>query len=222
MGRPVTQSVAGLDFAVQEPQRIALQPFPAVGAQFVMVARIVVPQPVDITGPTVVITYAVDQKVDVGQAQADHQFPSKFDNLGVHRWIGVAQHLDAELVVLAEAAGLGAFVAEDRTKIVHPDRLGQVVHPVFQVGPAHWGSAFWPEGDAVSTPVVESVHLLFDDIGALAHGPDKQLGVLERWGVDPAEAEAGGDLHGFGLYVAPVFLFFWQPVSRCREARETR
>ena len=72
----------------------------------------------------------VDKELYVAQPQAAHELPRDLDYLSIHGRVGVAQCLDAELVVLAEAAGLGPLVAEDGAEVVHPDRLGKVMHAV--------------------------------------------------------------------------------------------
>ena len=114
---------------------------------------------------------------------------------------------------MAEAASLGPFVAEDWAEVVHPHWLGQVVHPVFQVGSADGRGAFGTQGDAIAAAVVEGVHLLFDDVGAFAHGADEQVGVLEGRGINAPIAEAVGDVHRLGLDVTPVFLLAGQVVG---------
>ena len=127
--------------------------------------------------------------------------------------IRVAQGLDAELVVLAEAAGLRPLVPEHGAEVVHAHGLRQIVHAVLQVGAADRRCSFGPQGNAVTATVLEGVHLLFDDIGTLAHGPDEEIGVFEGGGVDAPVAEQVGNPHGFGLNVTPVFLFVGQVVG---------
>ena len=56
----------------------------------------------------------VDVQCEVGQAELFVERPQQLDDLGVDRGVVVADGLDAELVVHAVAAGLGAVVAEDR------------------------------------------------------------------------------------------------------------
>ena len=213
MGRLVSQCVARLHLAVQQAQGVAFQAFLAVVAESIMVAAVVVSQSLDVRRPAVAIPDVVDQQLDVAQAQAAHQLPRNFDDLGVNGGIGVSQGLHAELVVLPEAAGLGPFVAEHGAEVVHAHRLREVVHTMLEVGAADRGGAFGTEGDAVAAPVLEGVHLFLDDVRAFPDGPDEQVGVLKSGSVDTTVAEAVGDLHCFGLDVTPVFLLLGQVIS---------
>ena len=130
-------------------------------------------QLLDVMGPALPVADTVNEQRNVGQPQGVHQPPGQFNYLGVHRGIGVAQDLHAELVVLAEAARLGALVPENGTEVVHADGLGQVVHPVFKVGAAYGGGTFRAKGYQVASPVLEGVHFLLDDVRPLAHRADE-------------------------------------------------
>jgi hypothetical protein len=171
--RLVSQGVTGFDFAVQEPERVPFQAPPAIGAKFIAMSSVIVPQPFDIPRTAHLVADAVDQKIDVSQSEAPHQLPGYLNHFSIHRRVGVAQYLDPELMVLAETAGLGTFVAEHRAEVIHPDRLREVVHPVFQVGPADGSGALWPQCHAVPAPVFEGIHLFLDDVCTFADGTNE-------------------------------------------------
>ena len=211
--RCLSQRPAGLNLAVQEAERVAVQPLPAVGAELIVVASVVGFKLVDKGGAADRVTDVVDEQADVREAQGVHETPGQLDDFGIHRRVGVANDLDAKLMVLAEPAGLGAFVAENRTEIVHADGLGQVVHPVLQVGAAHRRGAFGTQRQVVAPPVLEGVHLLFNDVGAFPDGADEQPGILEGRTVDASIAKALSNLGGLGLDVAPILLLLGQQVG---------
>ena len=161
--------MARLHLAVQQPQRVAVQAVLAVIAEPVVVACVVDAQPLDVRGTAVAISDAVDHQLDIPEAQAAHQFPGHFDDLGVDGWVRISERFHAELVVLAETSCLRPLVAEHGAEVIHADWLREVVHPVLQVGPAHRRSTLGTERDAVATPVLEGIHLLFDDVRSLSH-----------------------------------------------------
>ena len=112
------------------------------------------------------------------------------DHLDVEVGVGGADRLDAELVVLAQAAGLRALVAERRGEV--PD-LPRRRRPVLDEGPHHRRGPLGPQRDVAVALVVEVVHLLAHDVGALAD-PLEDADVLEQRTVREAEAVARGDL----------------------------
>ena len=176
----------------------------------------------NVTGPAFRVADAIQQQLHVPQPQRQHQAPAQFYYLHVHRWVGVPQRFDAELMVLPKPSCLGPLVAEHRTKIIQAHRLGQVVHPVFQVSPADGSSTFRPQGDAVAAPVLEGVRFFFDDVGAFANRPHKKARVFKDRSIDAAVAVLLGQLHGLGLNISPVFLLRWQKVYGTSRGLEQR
>ena len=111
------------------------------------------------------------------------------DDLDVDVGVGRADALDAHLVVLPQPAGLGLLVAERRRGV--PD-LPRRRRAVLDVRPGHRRGALRAQGDVAAALVLEVVHLLGDDVGALADAlehPD----VLEHRRLDQAVAVAPGD-----------------------------
>ncbi len=107
------------------------------------------------------------------------------DHLDVgHRVVG-AEDLDAELVVLTEAAGLGALVAEHRRRVPGLERRHR---GVLHKGAHDRGRALGTKGDVAPAPILELVHLLRDDVGRVARAAPKDLRVLEARAHDEPEA----------------------------------
>ena len=127
-------------------------------------------------------------------------------NLGIDGCIAVAKHLNPELVMLAVPAGLGTFVSKDRTQVIQPHRLGQIVHAMLQVGPAYRSCTFGAQSQKVSTPILEGIGFLFDDVGNLPNAPDKQASVLKHGRVDTPVSKPGSNFLGLRVNVAPVIL----------------
>jgi hypothetical protein len=111
------------------------------------VPGIVRPELFQITGAAPGVPYAVHHQGELSQAQVCHKLPGYLYHLCVNGRVPVAQHLHAKLVVLPVAPCLGALVAEDGAKVVEAHRLGEIVHSMFQVGPAHGGCSLGAEGN---------------------------------------------------------------------------
>ncbi len=81
-----------------------------------------------------------------------------------------------ELVVLAVAAVLGVLVAERGRHVPGlPRRHGVVLH----VGPGDGGGPLGAQRHHLAVAVLEDVHLLADDLAALADATQEHAGVLE-------------------------------------------
>ena len=106
------------------------------------------------------------------------------DHLDVDVGVGDADALDPDLVVLAQPARLRLLVAERRRGV--PD-LPRHRRAVLDVGPRHRRGALGAQGDVAAALVLELVHLLGDDVGALAD-PLEHLDVLEHRRLDQAVA----------------------------------
>ena len=111
------------------------------------------------------------------------------DDLDVEVGVGRADGLDADLVVLAEPARLRALVAERRGGVPDLPRRGRVV---LDEGPGHRRGALGPQRDVAAALVLEVVHLLGDDVGALADALE-HADVLEHRRLDQPVAVAAGE-----------------------------
>ena len=84
---------------------------------------------------------------------------------------------------------LRTLIPEYRAYVVHPYRLGQVPHSVLQVGAANGGRTLRAKRKGISTPVLEGIGLLLDDIRCRADSALEQARVLEHGGVYPVIPE---------------------------------
>ena len=90
-----------------------------------------------------------------------------------------ADGLHPDLLQLAVAPGLRAFVAEERAGVAQLDRQRAAVQAVLDHRAHHAGGALRTQRHRPVAAVGEGVHLLGDDIGGLPHSAGEQRGVLE-------------------------------------------
>jgi hypothetical protein len=134
--------------------------------------------------------HGVEGQAPLPQAQLVQVVGTEGDDLHVDVRVGHPEDLHVDLVVLAEAPGLGPLVAEGRGQAPDlPGRRGSVLDE----GPGHRRRGLGPQGQVAVTLVPEVVHLLADDVGAGSQ-PLEDLEVLEQGAVDQSVAEAGGDV----------------------------
>ncbi len=123
---------------------------------------------------------AQPEGVQIGGAERDH--------LDVDVGVGGPDDLDVDLMVLADAPGLGPLVAERGGDAPHLPRRRR---PVLDVGPGDRGGGLGPQRQVAVALVAEVVHLLADDVGAGAE-PLEHPDVLEQGPVHEPVAEALG------------------------------
>ena len=186
--------------------------------QLIPARAVIGPQRVDIAQAAGGVADGVQQDGGIHDPRRLQYEPRQLDDLGVHRRVSVAYHLDAELVELPVTPRLRPVVAKEASLIVPPDGLRQVVHAVLEVRAAHGRRALGAQGDQVSPSVLEGVGLFLDDVRDLTDAPYEEIGVLEGGGIDPFIPEPGRDIFGPGLEITPVALLLGQHVggaSRC-------
>ena len=123
-----------------------------------------------------------------------------------------------ELMELAEAAGLGPVVPEHRAEVIEPHGLGLVVETVLQIGAADGRRALRAERHLLAAAVLETVHLLLDDVRFLSHRACEESGALEDRSVDPGVAKR---MRGPGerrIHERPVTLAFGKNIG-CASGR---
>jgi hypothetical protein len=108
------------------------------------------------------------------QAKPRHDVPGQHlgeqkDELGVEGGVVGAERLRPDLGELAETAGLGRLVAEERPRVPALDRLRRLVQAVLDVGATHARRPLRPQGDRPPAGILEGEHLLLDDVGGLPH-----------------------------------------------------
>ena len=112
----------------------------------------------------------------LAQAEPGEEVVGQRDDLDVEVGVGRAERLHAQLVVLAVAAVLGVLVAERGRHVPGlPGRHRVVLH----VGPGDGGGALGAQRHQLAVAVLEDVHLLADDLAALADAAQEDAGVLE-------------------------------------------
>ena len=125
-------------------------------------------------------------------------------------------HSTPDLVVLAVAAGLRALVAERRRGVPDlPRHVGSVLHE----RPGHRRGALGTQRDAAAALVLEVVHLLGDDVGALAD-PLEHADVLEHRRLDQPVAVAARELGERGEQRLPAGRLGRQDVLRALRRTE--
>jgi len=75
------------------------------------------------------------------------------------------------------------------------------------------GGEFGPQGQGGFALVEKAVHLLFHDVGGLAHTADEEGGLFKDRGINPLIAEKGGYFRNFFLDKAPVGLLLRQDIT---------
>jgi hypothetical protein len=141
------------------------------------------------------VAEAVDLELEVFDAAAAVEVHLEEDALDVLLGVGEAEGFGAELVVLAEAALLGAFVSEIGGDVIDLGAralLGEEVVLDHRADDA--GGAFGAEGHRVAAAVVEGEGFLVDDVTRLADAAVEELGVLHDGGADFVEVVELGDV----------------------------
>ena len=187
-GAGVDRLVA-LVLAVEDAQRIALQPVPRLLGKPRDVRRIVLDQHLAID----TAAFGIAERVELENAAIEDREP--VENIGGDRYhldigtrFGRPQDLEVDLMELALAALLRPLVAEHRTggEDLQRQLLGEFA--VRHEGAADAGSVFRPERQRFIAAIGEGIHLLGDDIGGLADAAREQLGEFEDRGCHLAVA----------------------------------
>ena len=125
------------------------------------------------------VAHRVQLQRDLPQAEPGEEVVRQRHHLDVHVGVGHAQHLHAQLVVLAVAALLGVLVAERGRHVPGlPGRDRVVLHE----RPHDRGGALGAQGHHLAVTVLEDVHLLADDLAPLPM-PRRKTPACSRTGV---------------------------------------
>ena len=138
-----------VDFAIEQAQRIALQPLMAVLAQLGEMGAAVfqhrLAKPRTAFGVAQRIDLEIQLKPELAAQLVDHH-----DQFGVGGGVGAAENLDSELRELAKAALLRALAPEHRTEVIEALLGIAAIHPGLDIGAHHAGRAFGPQAPAWS------------------------------------------------------------------------
>ena len=122
------------------------------------------------------VAEGVQKELDPPQADVRAHRPGQGHHLDIEVGVLAAEHLGAQLMVLAVTTGLRSLVAEVGGEVPGLPRNGRAV---LDPRPHHRRRALGAEGEAVAALVRELVHLLADYVGALPH-PGEDADVLEH------------------------------------------
>ena len=189
---------------VEDAQRVGLEAAPAVLAQLGGARQQVRAQPLAIGGATLGVTHGVDQGLEVAKAELAEEAHQQQDDLGVGPRPRVADQLGADLMELAVATALRALVAELRADVEEPHRLRPLAQAVLGEGARHRRGVLRSQREALAVLVGEGVHLLADDVGALAHAAHEELGLLDDRRADLGEAVAREHRRARSIRPAPT------------------
>ena len=213
-GRPGRDLLAGRHLAVQDPQRILREPHMAVRAQRAPAGLRIGHERLAVRRAARRVADAVQVQLNPAQAPGLQQVVKQSHHLGIHGRARRADRLHVNLVELAEAAGLGPLVAEHGPDEVELHQAALGTQAVLDVGPHEGGGGLRPERQAFAPPILEGVHLLFDDVGALPDPADEEFGALEGRGADLGIAVAVQHVAGDDLQRLPLPRLFGEDI-RC-------
>ena len=128
----------------------------------------------------------------------------KRDDLRIRGGKLASVQLDSELVMFAQSAVLGTFVAEHRRQIVRFHRQSLLRKPVFDECARNASRPFGAQSHTAVPLVEEGVHFLVDDVRGFAHSPGEKFGMLESGGAHLAETEKRGDFSRLVLDPMPL------------------
>ena len=170
---------AGVVLAVQDPERVVLESIPVLVAQTLPVGTEEGNQFLPVGRPADLVTDRVQLELDPGEVQPPQVRVADGDHLDIRRGVFRAEHLDAELPMLAVAALLRARVSIHPCQVVGLERRGLLLH-LREVGAHHRRGPLRAKGERATLAIVEGVHLLGHDVAGLAGRPSEELGGLEH------------------------------------------
>ena len=177
--------------AVEHAQWILVPRLLVLVAQSVDVGRQMCAQLFHVRGATGRVAHRVDEESKTGEADRLVETVSQRDDFDVHGGVLGAEHLDAELVVLAVTALLGTLVAKGRGEIPGlPRRRGTVLDE----GPHDRGGSFGTQRVGALAAVGEDVHLLGGHLTLFTDASVEDADVLEHGGDDQFKTETVGEL----------------------------
>ena len=170
----------------------------------------------------VAIADRVELQLVARDAEVAQQRVVVLDHLGVDGGIGRADALQRELMVLAESAALRRRVAIHGREREELHRLGLAVQPVLDVRTADRRRALRPQRQRTAAAILEGVHLLLDDVGALTRRPLEELRVLEPGSLDAGVAVQRAQALHLPRHGLPQRLFGRKDVVRSARRLDAR
>ncbi len=170
-------SMIGLIFgnlAIEHAQRIRLGAPLAIAAQSRRYVAKLLLQQRDILRPAILIAHRVQIELEAREPHAPKQLDHHLDHFGIHGGRFRADRLRADLIKLPVAALLRPLAPEHRSDVIKLLQSGHLVQPMLDVGAHHRRGGFRPQRQRTAVAILESVHLLADDVGLFAHAARKQ------------------------------------------------
>ena len=199
-----------VDLAVDHAQGVLLEPRLAVLAHAADVRSEVILQYLVVLAPARGAPDRIDVQRDVLQAHALEENIYYADDLRVYLRPRASERLQSQLVELSSSALGHLLISERRDVVEQPHGGRQRRHAVLDIRPYHACRSFGPERNAPAALVVESIHLLRNDVRCISHAPLEQIRLLK--GRDPYLfiAEAVADVREHPLRLLPL-------VNICRQ-----
>ena len=210
---------------VEDAQRARLPLRERVLVELVCVLVEPLVQLLEIRGAAVPVADRVQLEPPAFDPEPPQQLRVELDHLRVERRVVGAHRLDVQLPELAELSALRRGVPVHRPDQERLHRLRLAEEAVLDVRARHGRRSLGSQRQRAVTAVRERVHLLLDDVGALARRAREELRVLEERCRDPPVAVRGADVLGLADHPLPQRLLRGQDVlcaSRRLELHETR
>ena len=174
--------LAGLDLAVEDPQRVGLGLPLAIGAELGLALGRGLAQGGAVGRAAGPAADRIDQGLGPAHAELAEEGMGHLDDLGVDRSVLFAEDLDVDLVELPVTSLLGLVVAEHGPHEVVAHGRALEVEPVLDDGPDDRGRVLGPQGQGPAALVDERVHLFGDDVGGRAGLPFSKSSVASNTG----------------------------------------
>ena len=197
LGRIGDEGPVAAILAVEDAQRVLLQPLLRILRQFILHAKEILDQCSAPGFAAVAIAQRVEMQRHAGDTEFLEQLVGHGEQFDIGLWFTRADDFSIDLVELAIAPFLRAFVAEQRAMRRQLDRR-VLLPPVRQEGARDPGGEFGAQRQAFAAAIVEGVHFLADHVGRFADRAAENFGLFEHGHFDAAEAiELAHALEGF-------------------------
>ena len=208
---------------IEEPERVALEPGPALLAQPGQVRPIVVAQQLAVRRPADLIANAVEVKRHAGNLEPGKPVPPQHDGFDVEEGARIADGFDSKLMEFVEPPSLRPFGTEVGAQVVEPHRLRLELHAGIEVGAHDGGGSLRSQCERTATAIAEGKHLLAHDVGRFAHATDEEVGRFEDRRLDALVAKPFCHVLCSSLQRRPIRLVRGQQVLRAaRTLRDRR
>ena len=187
LGRVGDEFLVAAVLAVENAQRVLLQPLLRILRQFVLHAKEILDQRGAPGFAAVAIAQRVEMQRHAGDAEFLQQLVGHGQQFDIGLWFTGTDDFRIDLVELAIAPLLRALVTEQRPMRRQLYR-GMLLPAIGKKGAGNPGGEFGTQGQALAAAIGEAVHFLRDHIGRLADRAAEYLGLPEHRPFRPAAA----------------------------------